>query len=187
MAPLFYQDPIRLSCSADVLDHPSAKTTTTTTTTMEEKSVRIVDLLSESGSSVHGVDARQPLNSFRSDLEIIRQIPRLMIDISNRSPPRMGDANKTTTSSMSMPTTTSRHNHSSDDHHHREDTEEGEEKVGHKRNTRMSFEAHPFGQINKRPSRISVEVHPFLVFDDDTEEQVLHVGQDDDDDDSAIA
>jgi hypothetical protein len=174
MAPLFYQDPIRLSCSADVLDHPSAKTTTTTTT-MEEKSVRIVDLLSESGSSVHGVDARQPLNSFRSDLEIIRQIPRLMIDISNRSPTKRGDANKTTTSIS----TTSRNKHSIDDHH-REDTDEGEEKVGHKRNTRISFEAHPFGQ-NKRHTRISVEVHPFLLFDDDSEEQVLH-GRDDDDD-----
>ena len=142
---------------------------------MEEKSVRIVDLLSESGSSVHGVDARQPLNSFRSDLEIIRQIPRLMIDISNRSPTKRGDANKTTTSIS----TTSRNKHSIDDHH-REDTDEGEEKVGHKRNTRISFEAHPFGQ-NKRHTRISVEVHPFLLFDDDSEEQVLH-GRDDDDD-----
>ena len=169
MAPLFYQyqDPIRLSCSADVLDHPSAKTTTMT---MEKKSVRIVDLLSESGSSVQGVDARQPLNSFRSDFEIIRQIPKLMVDISNRSPKRMDGANTKTTTAAFL---------SDNHHHHHQETKEGEEKVGQKRNTRISFEAHPFGQ-NKRQTRISFEVHPFLVFDDDSEEQVLHEQDDDD-------
>ena len=176
MAPLFYQDPIRLSCSADVLDHPSAKTTTTTTMTMEKKSVRIVDLLSESGSSVQGVDARQPLNSFRSDFEIIRQIPKLMVDISNRSPKRMDGANTKTTTAATL---SDNHHHHHYHHHHHQETKEGEEKVGQKRNTRISFEAHPFGQ-NKRQTRISFEVHPFLVFDDDSEEQVLHEQDDDD-------
>ena len=165
MAPLLHQDSIRLfSCSADVLDHPN----------MEGKLVRIVcsdssrfaaSSESRGNNSTHGiVDARQPLSSFRSDIEIIRQIPKLMVDISNRSPTMMDDAKNTTTTTSTTPTCS--------------DIKDKEEKVGQKRNTRISFEAHPFGE-NKRKTRISAEVHPFLVFDDEfddeSKEQELHM------------
>ncbi len=170
MAPLFYQDPIRLSCSADVLDHQSLKLKGKHVGPDSSLFFFATNSESASGSGngcMHGiVDARQPLNAFRSDIEIIRQIPKLMVDISNRSPTRMDDAKnaKTTT-----PTTLwSQHQIQ----HH--DTKDKEEKIGQKRNARISFEAHPFGQ-NKRKTRISVEVHPFLVFDDESNEQELHM------------
>jgi hypothetical protein len=175
MAPLLNEDPVRLSCSADVIDTP----TPTPTMFAQNQNVRINNLIfrrsntsassvseeaDEKDDSIHG---RRPIH-FRSDSEIIRQIPKLTIDISSihRSTTStstrkimVNDTIKTTPTTPTTPTLCR------DD----DDTNDDEEKVGQKRNTRISFEAHPFGQ-HKRKTRISCEVHPFLVFDDDDDD-----------------
>lgn len=163
MAPLFYHDPNRNSISANALDHQSIKKENKSDCIVDVISNRVVAACSESGNGVlGGVDARQPLSSFRSDIEIIRQIPKLTVDISHQSSSRKDDATKNTTTPVLCS-------------HHRDEKEML--KVGQKRNTRISFESHPFGQNNKRKTRISFEVHPFLVFDDESEEKELHTGR----------
>ncbi|KAL7441681.1 hypothetical protein ACHAXH_005408 [Discostella pseudostelligera] len=175
MALLLNEDPVRISCSADVLDTP----TPTPTMFVQNQSVRINDLIfrpsntSASASSEEddekddSIRGRRPIH-FRSDSEIIRQIPKLTIDMSSirqsattsTSSRKMmvNDATKTTPTTPTTPTLCR------DD----EDEYDDGEKVGQKRTTRISFEAHPlFCGQHKRKTRISCEVHPFLVFDDD--------------------
>ncbi len=154
MAPLSIEDSIRPSFTYDAPDHyhhhhhhhhhhtPLKKL-------YSQHDVRTVEPISHRRSTIstENVEKVKTLvgshQSFCSDDEIMRRIPRVA-DVSRSF--RMSAKNS---SSTLLPC--------------------HDEKVGQKRSTRISFEAHPFGQINRK-TRISFEVHPFLIFGDVSEE-----------------